>query len=60
MHGVVGIWGIMAVLFNNGDATLMGQIVGIVGKRPQRVGIPEHAAADLSLLTKSLCTIDIA
>ena len=31
VHGVVGIWGIMAVLFNNGDATLMGQIVGIVG-----------------------------
>jgi len=31
VHGVVGIWGIMAVLFNNGDATLMGQIAGIVG-----------------------------
>ncbi len=31
VHGVVGIWGIMAVLFNNGDATLMGQITGIVG-----------------------------
>jgi Amt family ammonium transporter len=31
VHGVVGIWGIMAVLFNNGDATLMGQIIGIVG-----------------------------
>lgn len=31
VHGVVGIWGIMAVLFNNGDATFMGQITGIVG-----------------------------
>jgi Amt family ammonium transporter len=31
VHGVVGIWGIMAVLFNNGDATFMGQIIGIVG-----------------------------
>jgi Amt family ammonium transporter len=31
VHGVAGIWGIMAVLFNNGDATFMGQIIGIVG-----------------------------
>ena len=31
VHGVVGIWGIMAVLLSNGDATFMGQIIGIVG-----------------------------
>ena len=31
MHGVVGIWGILAVLLSNGDATFMGQIIGIVG-----------------------------
>ncbi len=31
VHGVVGIWGILAVVFNNGDATLMGQLIGIVG-----------------------------
>jgi Amt family ammonium transporter len=29
VHGVVGIWGVLAVLFNNGDATFVGQIVGI-------------------------------
>jgi len=31
VHGVVGIWGIMAVLLSNGDATFMGQITGIAG-----------------------------
>ena len=31
VHGVVGIWGILAVLLSNGDATFMGQIIGIVG-----------------------------
>ena len=30
VHGVVGIWGIFAVLLSNGDATLGGQILGIV------------------------------
>src|SRR5210317_1195440 len=29
VHGVVGIWGVLAVLFNNGDASFVGQIVGI-------------------------------
>ena len=29
VHGVVGIWGVLAVLFTNGDATFVGQIVGI-------------------------------
>jgi len=29
VHGVVGIWGILAVLFSNGDATLYGQLFGI-------------------------------
>ena len=29
VHGVVGIWGVMAVLFTNGDATAVGQIVGV-------------------------------
>jgi Amt family ammonium transporter len=31
VHGVVGIWGILAVVFNNGDATLGGQLIGIAG-----------------------------
>ena len=31
VHGTCGIWGIVAVVFNNGDATILGQIVGIVG-----------------------------
>ena len=31
VHGTCGIWGIIAVVFNNGDATILGQIVGIVG-----------------------------
>ncbi|TVQ97892.1 MAG: ammonium transporter [Desulfovibrionales bacterium] len=29
VHGVVGIWGLLAVLLSNGDATLTGQLVGI-------------------------------
>ena len=29
VHGVAGIWGVLAVLFNSDDATLFGQIVGI-------------------------------
>jgi Amt family ammonium transporter len=29
VHGVVGIWGVLAVLFTNGDATFVGQVVGI-------------------------------
>ena len=31
VHGTCGIWGIIAVVFNNGDATILGQIVGILG-----------------------------
>ena len=31
VHGVVGIWGILAVVFNNGDATIGGQLIGILG-----------------------------
>ncbi len=30
VHGVVGIWGLLAVLLSNDDATLMGQLAGIV------------------------------
>ncbi len=30
VHGVVGIWGLLAVPFNNSDATFMSQIVGTV------------------------------
>ncbi|MDJ0812827.1 MAG: ammonium transporter [Woeseiaceae bacterium] len=30
VHGVVGIWGVLAVLFTNGDASPLGQIVGIL------------------------------
>jgi Amt family ammonium transporter len=30
VHGVVGIWGLFAVLLSNGDATVSGQILGIV------------------------------
>ena len=29
VHGVVGIWGVLAVLISNSDATFVGQIVGI-------------------------------
>ncbi|MGE0621773.1 MAG: ammonium transporter [Pseudomonadales bacterium] len=31
VHGVVGIWGILAVILSNGDATLGGQLIGIAG-----------------------------
>ena len=30
VHGVVGIWGVLAVLISNGDASFLGQIVGIL------------------------------
>jgi Amt family ammonium transporter len=30
VHGTVGIWGVLAVLITNGDATFTGQIVGVV------------------------------
>ena len=30
VHGVVGIWGVLAVLISNSDATFVGQIVGIL------------------------------
>ena len=30
VHGTVGIWGVMAVLFTNGDATFKGQFVGVL------------------------------
>jgi Amt family ammonium transporter len=30
VHGTVGIWGVMAVLLTNGDATFTGQIVGVI------------------------------
>jgi Amt family ammonium transporter len=29
VHGVVGIWGLLAVVFTNGDATLSAQLIGI-------------------------------
>ena len=29
VHGTCGIWGIIAVTFNNGDATIVGQLIGI-------------------------------
>jgi Amt family ammonium transporter len=31
VHGVVGIWGILAVVVSNSDATIGGQLIGIVG-----------------------------
>ena len=31
VHGVAGIWGILAVVFNNDEATIGGQLIGIVG-----------------------------
>ena len=31
VHGVCGIWGIIAVVFNNADATIGGQLLGIAG-----------------------------
>jgi len=30
VHGVAGIWGLLAVLISNSDATLGGQLLGIV------------------------------
>ena len=30
VHGTCGIWGVMAVVFNNADATIGGQLLGIV------------------------------
>jgi Amt family ammonium transporter len=30
VHGVAGIWGLFAVLLSNGDATVGGQVLGIV------------------------------
>ncbi len=30
VHGVVGIWGLLAVVFNNADATLTAQLIGVV------------------------------
>ena len=29
VHGVVGIFGVLAVLFTNGDATVAGQLTGL-------------------------------
>ena len=29
VHGTAGIWGVLAVLFSNGDATLSGQLIGL-------------------------------
>jgi len=29
-HGTVGIWGVLAVLLSNPDATLVGQVAGLV------------------------------
>ena len=31
VHGTCGVWGIFAVCFNNGDATIAGQLFGILG-----------------------------
>jgi Amt family ammonium transporter len=31
VHGTAGIWGVIAVVFNNGDATITGQLIGILG-----------------------------
>ncbi|MEM6985957.1 MAG: ammonium transporter [Pseudomonadota bacterium] len=30
VHGICGIWGVIAVLFSNGDATVGGQLLGLV------------------------------
>ena len=30
VHGTAGIWGVLAVLFTNSDATFMGQFVGVI------------------------------
>jgi ammonium transporter, Amt family len=31
VHGTAGIWGILAVVFNNDEATLVAQLIGILG-----------------------------
>lgn len=31
VHGTAGLWGILAVLLSNGDATIGGQLIGILG-----------------------------
>jgi len=31
VHGVAGIWGILAVVFNNAEASIGGQLIGILG-----------------------------
>jgi Amt family ammonium transporter len=31
VHGVAGIWGVLAVVINNADATIYGQLIGIIG-----------------------------
>ena len=31
VHGTCGIWGVIAVVFNNAEATLGGQLLGIIG-----------------------------
>ena len=31
VHGTAGIWGVLAVVFNNDGATLGGQLIGIAG-----------------------------
>ena len=31
VHGTAGIWGVIAVVFNNADATIGGQLLGILG-----------------------------
>ena len=31
VHGTCGIWGVIAVVFNNADATIRGQLLGIAG-----------------------------
>ena len=31
VHGTCGVWGVLAVVFNNSDATIGGQLTGILG-----------------------------
>jgi ammonium transporter, Amt family len=30
VHGTAGIWGVLAVLLSNGDATVSGQLIGLL------------------------------
>ena len=30
VHGTCGIWGVIAVVFNNSEATILGQLIGII------------------------------